>query len=241
MLFVCTWLWGNKWSPVYAERLFAGIYRNIEQPIRSVLITDQIVNHEADIICPIDDHRELLDLPGCLIRIKMFDAKWQQEIGARPGDRIVNVDIDAVITGSLDPLFDRDEEFVIMQGFNQTNPCPFNGSLWMFRAGERHDVWTQFSLEGFKTFGVPIHSIPDDQGWLHSRFPDAGAWRTSDGVYAFKKIGWYGRRRMPRNARFVAFPGRDPAKYPECDWIKKHWIGDADYTELREGAAQTSC
>jgi hypothetical protein len=33
----------------------------------------------------------------------------------------------------LDPLFDRDDEFTIMQGFNQTNPCPFNGSLWMFR------------------------------------------------------------------------------------------------------------
>lgn len=224
MLFVCCWLWGAKWPSVYAERLFAGLRRNIAQDFRSVLITDHLVTCGADIVSPIkvDDYL-LLEKPGCLARMRMFDPAWQEEIGARTGDRIVCVDVDAVITGSLDPLFDRADDFTIMQGFNTTNPCPFQGSLWMFRAGARHDVWTDFSYEAAKR--GPFHSIPDDQGWLHSKFPAAAGWTTADGVYAFKKQGWDdGRRKLPENARIVAFPGRDPGKYPDVSWIKQHWL-----------------
>lgn len=227
-LFVCSWLWGMKWPGIYADRLLAGLRRNIAQDFRSVLITDQPINGSADIVCPIkEEDRAFLLHPGCLIRMRMFDPAWQARIGARQGDRIVCVDVDAVVIGQLDPLFDRDDEFTIMQGFNQTNPCPFNGSLWMFRAGERHDVWTDFGIDAHKRYGVPIHSIADDQGWLHFKFPDAKAYTPKDGVFAFKKIGWVeekGRRKLPDNARFVAFPGRDPGKYPEVDWIKRHWM-----------------
>jgi len=226
MLFICTWLWGVKWSPVYAERLFAGLHRNLNQQFRTVLLTDQIRSSRADFVTGIADN-QFLRAPGCLARIALFDRQWQRDIGAGKGDRIVNIDVDAVITGQLDPLFDRDAEFTIMQGYNQTNPCPFNGSLWMFRAGERHDVWEDFSLHAFERYNVPIHSIPDDQGWLHHKFPKADAYATADGVYAFKKIGWKkGRRKLPLDARLVAFPGRDPAKYLECDWIKQHWLGE---------------
>lgn len=228
-LFICTWLWGDKWPPIYVERLFAGLRRNLVQPFHSVLITDRADIGCTDIASTIAQE----DLPltrqlGCLVRIRMFDPQWQESIGAQPGDRIVNIDVDAVITGKLDPLFDRDGDFTIMQGFNQTNPCPFNGSLWMLRAGERPDVWTDFGLDAHRKFRVPIHSIADDQGWLHSKFPNAKAYTPADGVYAFKKIGWgvAGRRGLPDNARLIAFPGRDPGKYPEVSWIRAHWHVD---------------
>jgi hypothetical protein len=224
-LFVCSWLWGKKWPSVYVERLFAGVARNLKQDFRSVLVTDQVGYAGADVVLQIEtEDRPLLEVPGCLVRMRMFDPAWQARIGARTGDRIVCIDVDAVITGQIDPLFDRDDEFTIMQGFNTTNPCPFQGSLWMFRAGERHDVWSDFSYEAARL--VPFHGIPDDQGWLHSRFPNACAWTTEEGAYAFKKKGWIGgRRKLPDNARVVVFPGRDPGKYPDVSWIRQHWLG----------------
>lgn len=242
MLFVCTWLWGTKWPPVYAERLFSGLSRNIRQPFMSVLITDQSYKGGADIVEPIAEEDEpYLQRLGCLVRMRMFDPQWQERIGAQAGDRIVNIDVDAVITANLDPLFDRDDEFTIMQGFNKTNPCPFNGSLWMFQAGRRHDVWTDFSLDAHRRYSVPIHSIADDQGWLHYKFPDAKAYTPRDGVYAFKKRGWglVGRRELPDNARVVAFPGRDPAKYTEVNWIARHWL-DVDNSGLCAGESAAS-
>lgn len=198
-----------------------------------MLITDQPAHGGADIVCPIEDvDRPLLSRPGCLVRMRMFDAKWQARIGAVAGDRIVNIDVDAVVTGGLDPLLDRDDEFVIMQGFNQTNPCPFNGSLWMFRAGERHDVFEDFSFEAYQRLKVPYHAIPDDQGWLHRCFPNAAAWTAKDGVYAFKKISWPAASRgtkhgLPDNARVVAFPGRAPGDYLWLGWVCQHWLGQS--------------
>src|ERR1051325_2542715 len=150
MLFVCSWLWGTKWGTEYPERLFAGVRRNLKQPHKLVLISDQSEAFGADLLSSIDEtDLPLLTRPGCLVRMRVFDAEWQQRIGAKRGDRIVNIDVDAVVTGDLDPIFDRDDEFTIMQGFNSTNPCPFNGSLWMFRAGERHDVFDDFSFEEY--------------------------------------------------------------------------------------------
>lgn len=229
MLFVCAWLWGDKWSGPYAANLFNGLRRHIKQDYRSVLITDQDRNPGVDILCPIEAaDKLLLDKRGCLVRMRMFDATWQKRIGAKAGDRIVNIDIDAVVTGELDGLFDRRDAFTIMQGFNQTNPCPFNGSLWMFRAGERHDVFEDFSFEAYAERKVPFHAIPDDQGWLHHKFPSAGAWTHKDGVYAFKKVNWPGDgHRLPGNARVVAFPGRDPRDYRWLGWVREHWQGQS--------------
>lgn len=226
MLFVCSWLWGDKWKGPYAANLFNGLRRNLKQEYRSVLISDQSYNPGVDILCPIEaDDKPLLDKRGCLVRMRMFDAAWQARIGAVAGDKIVNIDIDAVVTGELDPLFNRDDEFTIMQGFNFTNPCPFNGSLWMFRAGERHDVFEDFSFENYAKRKVPFHAFPDDQGWLHHKFPEASSYSPTDGVYAFEKMQWPFEvgAGLPRGARLIAFPGRNPINFLHCDWVRRHW------------------
>jgi hypothetical protein len=188
-------------------------------------MSDKLQRNGADEVHLIDEaDAPYLSKLGCLVRMRMFDRGWQQRIGSRPGDIIVNIDIDCVITGSIDHLFGSDNEFRIMQGFNSTNPCPFNGSLWSFKAGERHDVWNDFSLEAHKKFNVPIHAIADDQGWLHHKFPKAKAYTPQDGVYCFKKKTWETGAWLPKGACLVAFPGRDPAKYQELDWVRKNWI-----------------
>jgi hypothetical protein len=187
-------------------------------------MSDRLERRGADAVHLIDQEDEpLLKMLGCLARIRMFDEAWQQRIGAKKGDRIVNIDVDCVITGVLDPLFNLGHEFTIMQHFNSTNPCPFNGSLWMFRAGERHDVWDDFSLAAFKERGVPIHAIPDDQGWLHHKFPDAKAYTPKEGVYCYHKRTWPGGLELPAGARVVAFPGRKPEMLKDIDWVKENW------------------
>lgn len=188
-------------------------------------MSDKLARYGADSVHLIDEVDEpYLKLPGCLVRMRMFDAGWQERIGAKAGDKIVNIDIDCVITGLIDHLFNRNNEFTIMQGFNSTNPCPFNGSLWTFRAEERHDAWNDFGPEAHHRFNVPIHAIPDDQGWLHYKFPNAKAYGPQNGVYCFKKKTWETGKLLPRDACVVAFPGRDPAKYQELEWVRRNWI-----------------
>lgn len=216
-LTVLTWLWGAKYSPDYVKRLQAGVARHLRQPYRFLCVTDEAI--EGVETTPIKDPG-LTRHPGCIARLRLFDDVWQRDIGAT--GRIVCIDLDAIVTGPLDQLFDRPEPFVILQGVNLSNPCPFNGSLWMLRAGYRPDVWDDFTLAELDK--IERHEFPDDQGWLWHMIPEAAGWRSSAGVYAFHKGGWPGGDDLPNGACFVAFPGRrDPAQYGHLKWVKEHW------------------
>lgn len=226
MLTVVTWLWGKKYGTEDVRKLQAGVTRHLKQDHRFF-----VAHPQAD-----DDY--LTKIPGCFCRLRMFDKGWQAENGVQEGDRIACMDLDSVVTGELDPLFNRPETFMILQGANAANPCPFNGSLMMLRAGWHQEVWSDFTLE--KAQAVPFYEFPDDQGWLHHKLPNAAGWKvgSQSGVYAFMKPGWPtvqvedigdGRKGkqtddLPVDARLVVFPGwRSPEKFKHLPWIKQNW------------------
>jgi hypothetical protein len=209
-LTICTWRWGTKYPGHYLERLRAGVARHLKQEYRFAVFS------------PTAEDEHLTAVPGCFARLRMFDPEWQAE--HKIVGRLVCMDLDAIVTGPLDTLFDRPEEFVILRGGNASNPCPFNGSLQMLRAGARPDVWSDFSLKAAGE--VPFYEFPDDQAWLAAKMPDAAGWTVGpeSGAYCFQKPGWPKGEALPADARFVAFPGwRDPSKFTHLDWVKRNW------------------
>jgi len=220
MLTVVTFFWAEKYPASYVAKLQAGIRRHLKQPHRFVTITDRpegVIDGEFWHI-PKEDYPLL---PGCLARLRLFDPKGWQDTEEVQG-RIVCIDLDVVITGPLDALFDRPEPFVILQGANSINPCPYNGSLWMLQAGYRPDVWTDFSLD----VEFPHYTVPDDQSWFAHKLPNAAGWQAGpqSGVYAFKKTTWPKGDGLPPDARLVAFPGhRDPSQFTHLDWVRRNW------------------
>lgn len=225
MLTIVTWLWGDKYSGDDVRKLRAGFRRHLETPNRFVCVTDRAETFDPDIMtAPIwsgDIH--LTKIKGCFARLRMFDPEWQEAIA--PGcDRIVCCDLDAIVTGPLDPLFDRPEPFVILGGANAVNPCPYNGSLMMLRPGHHANVSRDFTLAAAER--VPKHEFPDDQGWLWHMIPNAATWRAGpeSGVYAFLKPGWPKGSELPADARMVVFPGwRSPEKFKHLPWVQQHW------------------
>jgi hypothetical protein len=210
-LHVITWVWGNKYGPEYVARLAAGVHRHLHRQFRFMVVHPY----------PEDEH--LTKIPGCLARLRTFDPEWQKGNRIKEGDRIVCLDLDLIITGTLDPLFDRPEPFLILQGANSTNPCPYNGSVWSVVAGYRPDVWSEFTFE--KAAAVPWYAYPDDQSYFAAVLPDAAGWKAgTNGVYAFGKPGWPKGTDLPKDARLVAFPGRrDPRDFVHLPWVKQHW------------------
>lgn len=208
-LHIGTWLWGQKYPSHYVEKLERAVARN----------TTDFVFHVWQ---PLEYDEYLTRIQGCFARLRTFDPEWQKAQGIEEGDRIVCLDLDMVITGELNKVFDRPEPFTILQGVNASNPNPFNGSVWMLKAGYRPDVWSDFSLEKAKR--IPWFMFPDDQAWFHHMMPDAAAFGPETGVYAFCKNGWTTGAGLPTNARIVAFPGhRDPAQFTHINWVRKHW------------------
>ena len=226
-LVICTWLWGRKYSARYVERLYAGVRKHLKQPFRFLCMTERerICNFSTGIERHAIKDPELTTIAGCFARLRMFDPGWQINRGIE--DRVACLDLDMVITGTLDPLFDRSEDLVVLQGANASNPCPYNCSVMMLRKGAHPELWSEFDVAGIRN--IPCHQFPDDQGWIWHRVKDAAGWQVgkASGIYAFGKPGWPNGENLPKDARIVAFPGhRDPSAYTRLAWVREHW-GDA--------------
>jgi hypothetical protein len=219
MLIFTTWWWGTKFSIDDVAKLAAGLKRNLRQPHRLVVVSDRL----GDDFVRIPD-LNLTSVKGCFARLRVFDPAWQQSIGVRDNDRLVCIDLDTVLTGSLDEALDRAEPFVIMQGGNASNPCPYNGALFMLWAGSYPDVWGSFSLDAAAK--VPHCSFPDDQSWLAHKLPNAPGWKVGPetGLYVYRKPGWpKGSDALPGDARLVTFVNRTPRELAHLDWVREHW------------------
>jgi hypothetical protein len=222
-LTITTWLWGNKYGIDDVVKLRAGLERHLKQPFDFVLVTSEAIPPLKGVRqVPISD-RGLTLTKGCFARLRMFDPLWQEQNNLK--GRIVCLDLDTILTGPLDPVFDRPESFVILHGANSLNPCKFCGALQLLRAGAHPEIWSTFGLEAASR--VPFHDFPDDQGWLWHSLPDAAGWRAGEnGVYAFCKPGWHGgyAAPLPKDARLVTFNGwRSPARFHSLPWIREHW------------------
>jgi hypothetical protein len=210
-LIVTTWMWGRKYPSYYLSRLERGVRKHLRTWHRFTVIQP-----------PRGD--ELL-WPGCLCRLRIFSPAFQRAHAIKEGDIILNLDLDLIVTGTLDGLLDVDGDFAILQGANAANPCPYNGSVIMLRAGAHADVWTDFSLEAVAK--IPKYEFADDQGWIWHKIPKPPpGWRVgpSSGIYAFRKPQWPRDNVLPADARMVCFPGkRDPSQFLELPWIREHW------------------
>lgn len=225
MLAISTWLWGDKYTPEDVRKLRDGVRRNLQQPFRFLVMTER----ERDWTPPpgIERHAikdpQLLAHRGCFARLRMFDYGWQRNRAI--DDRLVCLDLDVIIVGKIDQLFERPETFVILAGANSMNPCPFNGSVMMLRPGHHGELWTDFSMQ--KANEIKHYEFPDDQGWIAHKLPNAATWQCgrASGIYAFKKPGWPANALVPpADARIVAFPGKRQIRdFRNLPWVRQHW------------------
>src|SRR5262245_7269244 len=106
-LTIATWFWGTKYRGDYISRLQYGLKKHLKEPHRFVVFE------------PYPGDEKLY--AGCLCRLRMFSHHFQKHYCLEPGTRLVCLDLDLIITGWLDALFDRSESFVILQGANAAN------------------------------------------------------------------------------------------------------------------------
>lgn len=227
MLAICTWLWGDKFEMSEVVRLRNMLKRNVTIPYKFILFTNvfEPIRNDAMLFYPIIDPK-LLHVNGCFARLRIFDPEFQYKVEIavdQKFDRFATIDLDTVLTKNIDPLFDIDAKFAIMQGGNAANPCPYNGALQLLRKGAYPEVWDDFTLE--KASKVPFYSFPDDQGWIHHKLPNMPGWKTgTQGVYVFRKPGWPDATdNLPKDARLVTFINKTPKQLQHLPWIKEHW------------------
>lgn len=211
MITVLTWLWNQpdgrtKFTAEHVNIWASMVRKHLTLPHRIACVTNSRkgIHRSIAIIKPPGGFEDITPhwgptKPNCYRRLAMF----RRDAAAIFGERIVCMDLDCVIGGSLDPLFDRPEDLVLFKG---TAPDrPYNGSMMMIRAGCRPQVFEQFSQNGANTSGQLY--VGSDQAWLAFVLGrKEKVWSERDGVF------WYGplykaiaKKTTPR---LLFFPGK---------------------------------
>jgi len=215
----------GEYGADHVNRLYHAVERNLTIPHQFICVTDDPTGIECETMPMWDIYREL---GGCYSRLRIFSKEMEDIFGYR----FVSIDLDCVITGCLNDLFSRNEDF-IMNKYQVRNPAykeqRYNGSLIMMNSGARSKVWESFdpvnSLSILKIRKRKKELVGTDQAWINHVLGNGEAIFTSkDGVYNYRGLPKDGDI-LPSDAKMVIFPGkRDPSQFVDKhDWVKDNW------------------
>lgn len=232
---VCFWWYDpqSKWrnsfwyTAQHVITLRNMVARQLSVPHRFVCVTDQPELLPPDIATvPVD--RSLLTASERYAKLMVFRPDAAELFGA---ERLLMLDLDIVITGSIDHLVQHDNEFMAWHNPRfKTQPSRrsrFNSSLVYVRAATRSHVYTSFDIERSRRHVRSLGVSGTDQAWMSETVsPDEAGWDQTDGIYSYK-LDLLSRGSLPANARVVIFHGEISPHMPQLQkshpWIREHY------------------
>jgi len=237
-LTICTFLWHDdrakhkemyEYTPYHVFRTKRGVDKYLTIPHEFVVVTDrpEVFKNNADIRAVKLDKTTFI--PGTRFAKLML---WREDIGNIIGERIAYIDLDCVITRSLDPIFNRTEDVVLWRNPSygiKDRRTQYNTSIMLLDAGTRPQLYNKFNPAKHPKELRKVGS-GTDQAWISSQLSetDEACWTSDDGVYSagtFRDITPGLKTELPIDARIVFFPGQGEPELPEIQKIHP-WIKD---------------
>lgn len=235
--------WGKRYGSDYVNRTYAMAMRNTSRPLRVVCFTDDPVGIRPEVdVKPMPP----FDLPERM-RYHPFRRMFifQKELADLQGN-VLHLDLDLLITGSIDAFFDHKPEldFVVAENWTQPGQGIGNMSVFRFRVGALTRVWDRFRPDPMAMMDLYRNSQTFVSRTLgHVDFYPA------EWCLSFKHslvppwpLNFFKTPALPAEARIVAFTGKpdiDEAARGEwpvtagwkklykhvrpTPWINEHW------------------
>jgi len=215
----------NEYTAEHVNRLAEMVKRNVTVPYRFICVTDDPTGIREDVqVYPLWEnpapHYGTLKRPNCFARLRMFAN--DEFINSHFNERIVWLDLDALILGNIDHILNDKADFKIWYVDGEVSLC--NGSLVSHKRGTRTDLWTKFNPknvhpeEGYQNTTGHIGS---DQAWIAQNLrPEDLRFGKIDGVYSYRCH--VKGKPLPPDAKIVFFHGDDKAEdLLEVGWIRR--------------------
>ena len=199
---------GPKYPTDYANKLFRAVRRN---------------GHAGRFYCLTDDpsglERDIIALPvsplcqGWWHKIYLFS--WDHGIDAR----LLYMDIDMVVTGSLEDFLGYDGAFATGSRFNKPNEI--NSTIMSIPAGYGRGIWTtfmRFRSRAMRSFRLDSEFIEAVNGAKTERWQDMFPGQ----LVSYKKHVMGGS--LPEGARLVSFHGKPDPDDVDEDFVKLFWV-----------------
>jgi len=219
MITVACMLWGD-WpaGEDYVTRLYNGVKKHLKQDFRFVCMTDW------PILVGVPEAVEILPLPCPHFKRNLRKMVYYQPHNGLHG-QVLAVDLDNVVTGSLDDIASYRGRFCTLEDLYDGNGVA-GGGLIGFDAEDR-------SLADALYY--PVVANPDEiamqtaggseRHWFRRRMHSPDFWqKLYPGQIVSAKPDRKVRETIPEEARMVCFHGRHkPHDYTHLEWVKQNW------------------
>ena len=140
MLKICTVYFDGFYTPDYVSKLYRSLKRNSTIPFEFVCISDTDV--EADVVLP---YNHQSNIKKHWHKLKYFSPQFANQ---KPGDEIIIMDIDQVITGNVDELIGHpvSDNELVTYGQWWDSKLKINGGFYKFKSGSLKSIWDDFAL-----------------------------------------------------------------------------------------------
>ena len=133
--------WGTKYGPEYVNRLYAMVRRHLSGDFNFVCLTDDSAGIRPEVQC--------LPIPPLNLPAGIPERGWNK-LATFTGDlyglkgTALFLDVDVVITGSLDDFFTQPGDFLIIHDYKRPWRITGNSSVYRFELGAHPDVLAYF-------------------------------------------------------------------------------------------------
>jgi hypothetical protein len=188
---------GTLYGPEYVNRLAAMVARNTTRAHRFVCLTDDPRGLTCEFL-PVDT-----DLTGWWAKLALFKDRVF-------GERVIYLDLDTVICGNIDFLFDYTGPFAILRSF--LPPSRYGSAVMSFIPGLGY-LWNDFTRD-------VMARLYGDQDWIEERVPAVDCWQDiAPGAIGSYKVD--GLEDGPKDFAIVCFHGE-----PKPHDVTEGWVGD---------------
>lgn len=219
--------WGTRYPAVFVNRLWSAIRRNTKRPTRLVCYTDDPTDIDQDVetqpMPPLPLPHSVANLPWR----KM--ALWAKDMPGISGD-VLFLDLDTVITGSLDEFFSYAPQstFCVIENWTQMGSGIGNTSCFRFRVGAHAYLYERMRDDGAGVIGA----FRIEQQFISATITEKTFW-PAPWCVSFKHtllprwpLNFFRQAPLPSDAKIVCFTGKpDPDEVRdgrwEAPWYKK--------------------
>lgn len=231
MLAVVCWLWkGNRdFKPEHVDVMRRMVARHLTVPHRFVCLVGEGYDTDpwplVDWV-PIPREAEQFGslqtpegsgFPSCYRRLWLFS-----ENAALLGDRVLLMDIDAVITANIDHLVQSDAPFVGWRPKLRWGPPRVAGGVYLLKTGAHTEVWEDFNHEG-ATEARKAGYRGSDQAWIsYCLAANCALYEEPHGIESVRDVPRGAQ--PPQGTCMVHFNGERKPWHPNPPaWVLEHW------------------
>jgi hypothetical protein len=142
MVTVLCMKWGAKYGPDYVNRLYGMVARHLARPFRFVCLTDDATGIRADVACAPIPALPPIAQPKERGWLKL--ASFSPELRDLLDEVVLYLDLDVVIMGPLDPLFEHPGALPLIRDWYQPVRKVGNSSVYRYRPAEQYALFDAF-------------------------------------------------------------------------------------------------